>query len=425
MIAQQSPTDERCTAYLQDLHERIADRFARSEARDRAKRYLTGLLEEVRRKNGWQMAEGMGENRPRGVQHLLNDACWDADAVRDDLREYVVEHLGEPSSGILIVDETGFLKKGDKSAGVARQYTGTAGKKENAQVGVFLCYASDKGKAFIDRELYLPAEWTDDRPRMREAGVPEEVGFATKGELAKKMIGRAFEARVPARWVVGDTVYGTARGLKGFLEARGYSYVLAVPETKGIYYDGCRRRAKTIARELPDEAWIRASAGEGSKGERLYDWACVPIADTYAAAQEEDETQPTSAISPTGSAQSPAGPTGRWLLMRRQLDDPYEVAYYLCYGPRRTKATELIRVAGSRWRIEDGFKESKAEIGLDEYEVRKWGGWYRHITLCLLAHAYLAVLHSVDSVYSVAGDEEVSSAEVSKGGTSERIPTLS
>ena len=408
MIAEQSATAERCTVYLQDLHERIADRFARSEARDRAKRYLSGLLDEVRRKNGWQMAEEMGENRPRGVQHLLNDACWNADGVREDLREYVVEHLGEPSSGILIVDETGFLKKGEKSAGVARQYTGTAGKKENAQVGVFLCYASDKGKAFIDRELYLPREWSDDRPRMREAGVPEEVGFATKGELAKKMIGRAFEAGAPARWVVGDTIYGTARGLKSFLEKRGYSYVLAVPETKGIYYDGCRRQVRTIARELPDKAWMRASAGDGSKGERLYDWACLPIADV--SEQEEDETQPTS------KAGSEAG---RWLLMRRgrSLDDPHEIAYYLCYGPRQTKATELIRVAGSRWLIEDGFKESKAEIGLDEYEVRKWEGWYRHITLCLLAHAYLAVLQ-----HSVAGGEEVSSVDISKGGTSERIP---
>ena len=411
MIAEQSLTDERCTAHFQDLHERIADRFARSEARDRAKRYLSGLLDEVRRKNSWQMAEEMGEDRPRGVQHLLNDACWDADGVREDLREYVVEHLGEPSSGVLIVDETGFVKKGEKSAGVARQYTGTAGKKENSQVGVFLCYASDKGKAFIDRELYLPREWIDDGPRMREAGVPEEVGFATKGELAKRMIGRAFEAEVPARWVAGDTIYGTARGLKGFLEARGYSYVLAVPETKGIYYDGCRRQARTIARELPDQAWMRASAGDGSKGERLYDWACVPIADAGEGAAleklEEDEPQPTSKA---GSV------AGRWLLMRRQLGDPYEIAYYLCYGSRQTKAAELIRVAGSRWRIEEGFKESKAETGLDEYEVRKFYGWYRHVTLCLLAHAYLAALHSVASC------EEASSVGASKGGTSERIP---
>jgi SRSO17 transposase len=403
MIAKQNSTIERCTACLEDLYTRIAQRFVRPEVRDRANRYLAGLLGEVRRKNGWQMAEGMGEDRPRGVQHLLNDACWDADAVRDDLREYVIEHLGDRDSGVLIVDETGFLKKGEKSVGVARQYTGTAGKKENAQVGVFLCYASDEGTAFIDRELYLPREWTDEPDRLREAGVPEEVGFATKGELAKTMLGRAFEAGVPARWVVGDTVYGIARGLKGFLEGRGCSYVLAVPETKGIYHEGRQRQAKTIARGLPEEAWIRrASAGEGSKGERLYEWACVPLADTDAAADEENEAEASSC-------------TGRWLLVRRQIDDPRGLAYYLCYGPLQTEVHELIRIAGSRWRIEDGFKEAKSEIGLNEYEVRKWDGWYRHTTLCLLAHAYLAVLRSV------AEREEAAGTDTSKGGTSDRI----
>lgn len=407
MITKQSSTAESCAAYLEELHNRIAGRFVRSEVRERANRYLTGLLDEVRRKNGWQMAEDMGEDRPRGVQHLLNDARWDADAVRDDLREYVVEHLGEQGSGVLIVDETGFLKKGEKSVGVARQYTGTAGKKENAQVGVFLCYASDEGTAFIDRELYLPREWTDDRQRLRQAGVPEEVSFATKGELAKRMLGRAFESGVPARWVVGDTIYGIARGMKGFLEARGYSYVLAVPETKGIYHDGRQRQAKSIARELPDEAWIRASAGEGSKGERLYDWACVPLASAEVSAEEENEAQ---ASSRAGSR------AGRWLLVRRQIDDPRELAYYLCYGHWQTQVAELIRIAGSRWRIEDGFKESKSEIGLDEYEVRKFDGWYRHVPLCLLAHAYLAVLHSV------AASEEAAGGDTSKWGTYDRIP---
>lgn len=400
MIAEQSSTIERFTARLEDLHARIARRFVRPEVRDRANRYLAGLLGEVRRKNGWRMAEDMGEDSPRGVQHLLNDACWDADAIRDDLREYVVEHLGDRDSGVLIVDETGFLKKGNKSVGVKRQYTGTAGKKENAQVGVFLCYASDEGTAFIDRELYLPREWTDEPERLREAGVPEEVCFATKGELAKTMLGRAFEAGVPARWVVADTVYGIARGLKGFLEGRGYSYVLAVPETKVIYHEGRQRQAKTIAGGLPEGAsWIRASAGEGSKGERLYDWARVPLASTDAAV-DDAEAEPRA---------------GRWLRVRRRMDDPRELAYYLCYGPSQTEVHELIRIAGSRWRIEDGFKETKSEIGLDEYEVRKWGGWHRHITLCLLAHAYLAVLRSV------AEREEAAGIDTPKRGTSDRI----
>ncbi len=284
MIAQQmgtesvnSKTIERWSAYLEELHSRIAHRFLRPEVRERAYRYLSGLLADVGRKNSWQMAEAIGEARPRGVQHLLNDARWDPDAVRDDLREYVVEHLGDENSGVLIVDETGFLKKGNKSVGVARQYTGTAGKKENCQVGVFLCYASDEGTAFIDRALYLPKEWTDDPQRLSEASVPEGVRFATKGELTKAILNRAFEAGVPARWVVADTVYGMTRGLRGWLEKRERSYVLAVTSSKGVYHEGRHRQVGKVARSLPEESWVRASAGKGSKGERLYDWACVVL----------------------------------------------------------------------------------------------------------------------------------------------------
>jgi SRSO17 transposase len=378
MIAEQtgaersgSPAIERWSAYLEELHARIAHRFQRPEVRERAYRYLAGLLGEVGRKNSWQMAEAIGEARPRGVQHLLNDAHWDADAVRDDLREYVVEHLGDEESGVLIVDETGFLKKGERSVGVARQYTGTAGKRENCQVGVFLCYASEESAAFIDRALYLPHEWAEDSARREEAGVPEEVRFATKGKLAKEMLRRAFEAGVPARWVVADTVYGTARGLRGWLEERGRWYVLAVPATQGVYHEGSQRQARTVAKHLSEEAWFRASAGKGSKGERLYDWAYVPLPDP-------DEAE-----------------TGRWLLMRRSIEDPTEYAYYLAYGPSETLAHELIRIAGRRWSMEDSFEAVKGEVGLDEYEVRKWDGWQRHTTLCLLAHAYLAVVRSV------------------------------
>ena len=214
---------------LGNLHARIAGRFRRPEVRERVRRYLAGLLGRVERKNSWQMAEQMGETGPQGAQRLLNAARWDADAVRDELREYVVEHLGDEDSGVLIVDETGFLKKGKKSVGVARQYTGTAGKKENCQVGVFLAYASKKGAAFVDRSLYLPREWTEDLERRAEAGVPQKIRFATKGDLAKEMLRRAFEAGMPARWVVADTVYGTARGLRGWLEEQQCCYVLAVP----------------------------------------------------------------------------------------------------------------------------------------------------------------------------------------------------
>ncbi len=379
--------------YLDELHALIAHHFLRPEVRARAYRYLSGLLADVRRKNSWQMAEAIGEVTPRGVQHLLNDAHWDPDAVRDDLREYVVERLGDEQSGVLIVDETGFLKKGEKSVGVARQYTGTAGKKENCQVGVFLCYASKEGAAFIDRALYLPKEWTDDPRRLSEAGVPEGgVGFATKGELAKAMLHRAFEADVPARWIVADTVYGMTRGLRGWLEKRQRSYVLAVTSSKGIYHEGRQRRVGEVSRSLPEESWMRTSAGKGSKGDRLYDWACVSLLES-------------EAYSCAGS------PAGRWLLMRRSIAEPEEIAYYLCYGPAHTSVHELIRIAGRRWVIEDCFEAAKGEVGLDEYEVRKWDGWHRHITLCLLAHAYLAV------VRSVAGDEE----DAAKRGIAVRV----
>ncbi len=380
--------------YLEDLHARIAHRFRRSEVRERARRYLTGLLGDARRKNGWQMAEAMGQAQPRGTQRLLNGSHWDADAVRDDLREYVVEHLGDEESGVLIVDETGFLKKGEKSVGVARQYTGTAGKRENCQVGVFLAYASKEGAAFMDRALYLPREWTDDPQRLSEAGVPEEVGFATKGALARVMLQRAFEAGVPARWIVADTVYGMRRGLRGWwLEKKERSYVLAVTASKGIYHEGRQRQVRKVAQSLPpEESWLRASAGAGSKGERLYDyWACMSL--------------------PEIEAYCAGSPAGRWLLMRRSIQEPEVVAYYLCYGPAETTVHELIRVAGSRWRVEESFAQAKGESGLDEYEVRKWDGWKRHITLCLLAHAYLTV------VRSVAEDEE----DAAKKGTSARV----
>lgn len=366
---------EQWSAHLDALHTRIAHRFNRPEVRERLRRYLVGLLGDVRRKNGWQMAEYIGERAPRGTQRLLGGANWDVDAVREDLRDYVVEHLAEEASGVLIVDETGFLKKGERSVGVARQYTGTAGKKENCQVGVFLCYASEVGAAFIDRELYLPEGWANDTDRRAQAGVPDDVSFATKGELAKKMLKKAFEAGVPARWIVADTVYGTARGLRGWLEKQGRSYVLAVPANRGVHHEGHQRQVREVAGVLPEEDWIRASAGSGSKGERLYDWACVAL--------------------PTPEAPEADNQAGRWLLVRRQIEDPRELAYYLCYGEAETTAPELIRIAGSRWRVEDCLAEAKGECGLDEYEVRKWEGWHKHVTLTLLAHAYLVVVRSL------------------------------
>jgi SRSO17 transposase len=239
---------ERWSDRLGELHARIARRFRRPEVGERARRYLAGLLGRVERRNGWQMAKAIGEDGPQGVQRLLNRAKWDAGAVRDDLRDHVFEHLGDEESGVLVIDETGFLKKGEKSVGVARQYTGTAGRIENSQVGVFLVYASREGAAFVDRALYLPAGWAADAARRAEAGVPEEVRFATKGELARRMLERAFEAGVPARWVVADTVYGTARGFRGWLEERGRPYVMAVTGTQGVHREGRQRQARTVAK---------------------------------------------------------------------------------------------------------------------------------------------------------------------------------
>jgi SRSO17 transposase len=262
---------------LADLVVRIGSHFRRAEVRTRVGRYLQGLLAQVERKNGWQMAEQLGEANAHGVQRLLEEADWDEEAVRDELRTYVSEQLGEPG-GLLVVDETGFVKKGKKSAGVARQYSGTAGRRENSQIGVFLLYTSSKGAAFIDRALYLPAEWTQDRVRCREAGIPDEVAFATKGELAQQMLARAFAAGMPSEWVVGDSVYGYDE-LRLWLEAQQKNYVLAVPETHQVWVQGRSQPVGLLAALLPEEAWVVLSAGEGSKGPRLYEWAWLQLPD--------------------------------------------------------------------------------------------------------------------------------------------------
>ena len=361
-------------AGLADVHALIAPRFARSEPRERVLAYVRGLLAPVERKNSWTLAERAGEANPDGMQRLLAAADWDADAVRDDVRDYVIEHLalgrGDPA-GVLVVDETGFLKKGTKSAGVARQYSGTAGRIENSQIGVFLAYATTAGRTFLDRELYLPKAWTEDRGRCREAGVPDEVQFATKPELAMRMLERAMDSGVPAGWVAGDAVYGQYYRLRAMLEQRAMGYVLAVSVSQRVIAR-CggkivERRADQLITTLPAQAWKKISAGAGAKGPRLYHWARAAI--------------------------RPLEDTGRgyWLLARRSLSDPADLAYYLCHGPARTPLRELVRVAGARWAIEESFQTAKGEVGLDQYQVRRYDAWYRHITLAMLAHAFLTV----------------------------------
>jgi len=356
-------------AEVDAVAERIAPRFRRAEPRRRAVGYIRGLLSATERKNGWQLAEHLGDPTPDGVQHLLARADWDADAVRDDLLAYVAEHLGH-ADGVLVVDETGFLKKGTKSVGVARQYSGTAGRIENCQIGVFLGYAATKGRALLDRELYLPKEWTGDAPRLKEAGVPGAVGFATKLVLARRMIDRAVSAGVPARWVTADAVYGSDYHFRAAVEGHGLGYVVGVRADFAVWAGSRQVRVGTLLTEVPAGAWRRLSCGAGAKGPRVYDWALLP----------------TNCPEP--------GVYARWLLIRRSVADPTEVAYFACGGPPGTTLPGLVRVAGARWAIEDLFELAKGDCGLDEYEVRSWVGWYRHVTLSLFALAVLSVIRS-------------------------------
>jgi SRSO17 transposase len=356
---------------LDRVHRRLGPRFVRSEPRQRVRAYLAGLLGPVERKNGWQLAERAGEATPTGMQRVLSGSHWDADAVRDDLRTYVVEHLGDPGA-VLVIDETGFLKKGTKSVGVKRQYSGTAGRIENCQIGVFLVYASQHGRTFLDRELYLPQEWVDDAERRLEAGVPTDLTFQTKPELAQQMLARALAAAVPVAWVTGDEVYGGARRLRLWLEAEQQPFVLAIKRSEPLWVLTERGplewSAADIAATVAPADWTCLSAGDGAKGPRLYDWTRVAIRPLRERGWEH------------------------WLLVRRSLSDPEDLAYYVCYAPAGTSLEELVRVAGTRWAIEACIEEAKGEVGLDQYEVRKWGGWYRHITLALFAHAMLTVI---------------------------------
>jgi SRSO17 transposase len=346
---------------LDEVTERISPRFRRVEPRRRAVAYLRGLLAPVERKNGWQLAEAAGDSTPDGMQDFLARMLWDADLVRDDLRAYVVEHLGD-AGAVLVLDETGFIKKGRKSVGVQRQYSGTAGRIENCQIGVFLGYASRHGHALIDRALYLPESWTHDRARRHEAGVPEAVAFATKPQLGREMLEHAFAAGVPCAWVRGDSVYGADSVLRRTIETSGHGYVLAVTSARYLGF-------KPVVDWLEDvRTWQRLSAGEGTKGPRLYDWAYLPYRSETAAGWQKG------------------------LLIRRKIGKPDKFTFYLTLAPEATTLPDLVRIAGMRWTIEACFEAAKGEVGLDHYEVRSWTGWHRHITLAMLAHAYLAVV---------------------------------
>ncbi len=353
-----------------DLYERISWCFVRTEVRERLRRSLIGLLDRVERKNGWQLAEAIGDADPQGVQRLVRTARWNADAVRDDRSDDVMAQLGDEASGVLIVDETGFLKQGTKSCGVARQYTGTAGDTVNAQVGVFLASASERGAAFIDRALYLPREWTKDQRRRAEADIPKSVRFATKIVLAQRMLARAFDAAVPARWVVADSGYGRSHRFRQWLERRGRPDAVMIPKTKTISYHSGRERVEQRGERLTEDAWMTVSTGKGAQGERVHDWVCLPL-----------------------SARCAKG-MRRWLLVRRDSADSDAPTNWLADGPMETTLEELVRVCDARWQIEECFAQAKGEVGMDQYEVRTWVAWHRFVTLCLLAHAYLVVMRA-------------------------------
>lgn len=317
------------------LTHRIAAYFARLEVRHRVAGYLKSLLSPIERKNSWQLAEQAGDTTPYGIQHLLRRAQWDPNAVRDVLRAYVVESLADPKA-VVVLDETGFLKKGDKSVGVQRQYSGTAGRVENCQIGVFLVYASSKGHSFIDRELYLPQSWTQDKAKCQEAGVADDISFATKPQLAKQMLARAFEAEVPIGWVSGDSVYGDHR-LRRWLEEQQQPYVLGVTSQQALWW---QQRAQVLVSELPATAWQCLSAGEGTKGPRCDEWATIRL-NTSLGAQWQ-----------------------KWILLRRSLSDSQELAYYAVFAPAGTSMAEVVRVAGARWAIEQCFQTKVSELSI-------------------------------------------------------------
>jgi SRSO17 transposase len=367
---------------LDAVVELIAGRFGRVEPRRRVGAYLRGLLAGLERKNGWTLAEHAGAVSPDGMQRLLRTAGWEVDGVRDDLRGYVLDELGD-SSGVWIVDDTGFIKKGVRSAGVQRQYTGTTGKIDNCQLGVFLAYGSARGRALVDRELYLPTSWTEDTDRCAAAGIPADVGFATKPRLGIAMLDRAHAAGVLVGWVSADEAFGQNRAFRSWLAAREVPFVLATRSDDTLTCpDGRHHQAKDLLALVGDRGWERRSAGPGAHGERLYDWTVLVL----------DTTAKRDGL--------PQG-WGHWLLVRRQIDPPPgkapELAFYRCAGPLATPVPELIRVTGARWAIEECFQTAKNEAGLDHYQVRDYRAWYAHITLAMLAAAYLAVTRAQEA----------------------------
>lgn len=368
MAAAHSVDPDRWWDGFGDVLNRIGGRFTRHEPRRHAAAMMLGLLADLDRKNCWSIAEHRGARSPDALQHLLSRAVWDADLVRDDLRGYVIEHLGDPGA-VLVVDETGDLKKGSHSVGVQRQYTGTAGRIENSQVAVYLAYAAPAGHALIDRALYLPQSWTDQPDRCADAGIPPGTTFATKPALATAMITAALDDGTPAAWVAGDEVYGADPVLRATLESRGLGYVLAVASNRRVPTKNGPLQVDAVASALPSRSWQRLSAGAGAHGHRIYSWAWIPI--------------------------NPGATGQHWLLLRRN-DTTGEIAYYRAFSSRPVPLAALVNVAGQRWRVEECFQTGKGLTGLDQHQVRRWTSWHRWVTLAMLAHAFLTVMTAAE-----------------------------
>jgi SRSO17 transposase len=370
-------TLELWAASLREVKARMRPLFTQERVAASAGLFLDGLLGEEQRKTGWMRAEAAGDPGPWRQQAILGRGRWEADALRDIVRDYALEHLAADDA-VLVVDETGFLKQGKASCGVARQYTGSAGKITNCQIGVFAAYVSGKGHAFIDRALYLPKTWADDPARRAAAHVPQEIAFATKPHLARAMVERAIAAGVPFAWVVGDSIYGVSE-VEMALRRAGKGYVLGVNSNSQFNSWGTKPpvagTAAEIAGALDPSAWRRLSAGAGAKGERLFDWAYLELTDLDAAEYN----------------QSLSGLWTRGLLIRRTIADG-ALAFFATWCPAGTPITVLVTVEGQRWAIEDGFETAKNELGLDHNETRSWHGWHRHVSLVMLAFAMMAAI---------------------------------
>ena len=377
-------------AALEETTARVGRHFANPAARASAGAYLQGLLSSVERKNSWQLAEAAGFDTPYRFQHLLGRGAWDADALRDEQLGVVLAGLGQEDA-VLAIDETGFVKQGKKSVGVKRQYCGASGKIANCQVGVFLSWQTSKGQALIDRTLYLPAEWAEDEERRRAAGVPEDAGFATKPALARGLVGRVLATGARPAWVVGAAGCGAADTLRTTLEEARQPYVMAVTGQQCVWMGFGQQRVKTVKTQVPADAWVELRVAAGTKGPRIFDWAALTINHPHGKAWQ------------------------RFLLLRRSRTKAGEITAYLVFGPADTSLEEMARTAGRRWAIEESFAQSKSEAGLDQYEVRSWVGWHRHMTLAMVAQALLAVTRAGLFAKPAASDQALAAFKKSRG----------